>query len=240
MKIRNLRLYFERYFNDKVTDSIGVSNDVIYKNIVNNKQLDSLVGDLVSFALNPAVQVFYELIQNGHDANADRVAFFIAEDYFIVINNGSSIRSDFPDQNNLLPKGQIISFLSKGLGEKYGDPDSIGKHGQGSKLLNFFLTPFSDGNGENIERNTDEKLKDEIINKLNGPIIFSWDILKQLEGLLSSDFTDLQCSEDFLPSDPLFFKVVLSYYPAFPGEVRSVKGKQGREIFTRADRKSVV
>jgi hypothetical protein len=234
MKIRNLRLYFAKYFGKDLSSEIGNENDLLYGKLVNSN-LQARVGDLVSFAVNPTMQVFYEMVQNAHDAEATRISFYYSKEYFIVVNNGNPLNTDLPNENGESPSGQLVSFLAKGFGEKFGNTNLIGKHGIGSKLLYFLLTPRSNATESGIETKTADKLIDTIIHQLKGPIVFSWKGLNKLEEFLFSPFSSVKPSDSFSTDDPQLFKVVYSYYPAFPGESKLTRSNTLEELFNEAD-----
>ena len=221
MNIRNTRVYINEITGGQPIGKIGTPSDPLYQKVIKAQSLEAHVGPLTKFAINSGVQLFYELLQNAQDAQADRLFFFLSERYLIVVNNGKPLQTNFNARSEEIPKGELFSFIS--AGDKYGEEGSIGKFGQGSKLLYNMIIPHREGN--DLERATEDKLIRAIIQEKKGPIIYSWSSLSQLEILFNSKPNEIDTSESCNNEHPLFFKILYAYHPVYPGE--EVVDKEG-------------
>ncbi|KAA3641001.1 MAG: hypothetical protein DWQ02_01170 [Bacteroidetes bacterium] len=214
MKIRDLVKYVEIISGDpNWRGKIGIEGDPFYSKLFGEDfNLEYYVGHISDFAENSNEQIFYELIQNASDAGAS--SFFVGfdEENFVVLNNGEPFISDGEKAKN--SKSRLRSFLTKNKGPKAGESDSIGKHGQGSKLLYDLIIPVASSVSEG-STNKEDLLQKAIISKKKGPILYSWDNVP-LQRFLNWNF------ESFVPEDhndtsiPLLTKLIYSYFPAYP------------------------
>lgn len=95
---------------------------------------------------------------------------------------------------------------------KLNDDDKLGKYGQGSKLLYTLLADI------NHNVNTEELLKDAIINNKKGPYLVSWHNMSQLDAWLINDDEWIPAQADDVENHILFAKILMSYYPIAPGQ----------------------
>lgn len=235
MKIRNLQEYINHLTENKPIQVLGASNDPLLTKLAGEiENLSSYIGPITKHATNTGAQIFYEFLQNADDEGAKEAFFYFDEYNFVVINNGIPFNTDIIGTGNsegTQRKGQLKSFLAKQKGNKYGDKSSIGRYGQGSKLLYDLLIPVHK-NGENIIENDKENaLIKEIIDELKGPIIFSWKHFSDLERLFgwrNDSFSLESCADDNVP---LLTKIVFTFYPAGLSECANTIKKNDAELF---------
>ena len=135
MKVRDLRQYVEAICGTSSLSNLGKNNDALLITMHAAKsKVDSVIKSSATFASNAQEQLFYEFVQNAFDANADTLLFNANEEYLVILNNGDPFISTKDALNNEIP-GELYSFLSKGKSDKEGNADTLGRHGQGSKLL---------------------------------------------------------------------------------------------------------
>ncbi len=223
MIVKDLQKYVKALTGDKITDILGSMSDPLLSFLVgNNANIEQYVGTITKFAKNTGTQIFYEFLQNADDAKASQAFFFFEENHFVVINNGLPFFTDTPDNKR---KGQLFSFLGKEKNDKYGDADSIGKYGQGSKLLYDLLLPNQEGSDIAFK---EESLIKTIVDETKGVILFSWDGLNQWEKFKNAEITDFQFNGE--PSDDtksILTKIIYTYYPATLGEQKqTLKGEK--------------
>lgn len=229
MKIRDLNEYIQFLTGNKSIDELGGSRDPLFQVISIHDQLKQHVAQITAFANDKSTQVFYELLINADDANANQIAFFIGNDYLIVFNNGDPFYTDILTEGSLR-KGQLKAFI-KG-GDKFDDDTKIGKFGKGSKLIYDLMISYQDETSDQIEDKTGTKLIESIIEQFKGPILFSWNKLAHLESL----FNQINPTFEFIRGDdrekaPIFCKIIFSYYPALPGERINTFNQGERDLF---------
>ena len=218
MKVRDLRQYIKAISKGKETLELVGSNQEYFLNMMSGQgqKVDALITSAASFANNAKEQLFYEFVQNAFDANADTLLFYANEDFLIVLNNGEPFFTDldiFDLPEGEEPRdGQLYNFLAKGKSLKLNDDEKLGKYGQGSKLLYTLLADIN----HNI--NTEELLKDAIINKKKGPYLVSWHNMSQLDAWLINDDEWIPAQADDVENNILFAKILMSYYPIAPGQ----------------------
>jgi hypothetical protein len=149
-------------------------------------------------------QAIYEFLQNAADSNSSNCAVIYDEDYFMVINNG--LPFTVKDVEAILNSFQG----TKADKSQKQNCDKIGRYGIGFKLVHR-LVGKSDG-------------AKELIENLDGPVIFSWFDKKQF-----NDFTNEPIGQTFSydeeltkENSPWLFKISLTCFPTMPNE--SVKG----------------
>jgi len=230
MIVRNLEQYLTSYISQLPT-TLGSAEDPWLKEIAGSEtNIKQLVGMISSFAIKTNAQILYELLQNADDADADRVCFAFDDEHFLVINNGKPFYTDTPKGNKR--KGQLKQFLSKNNSEKYDDPGSIGKYGQGAKLIYDLLIPLEVADSEQVAT-TEKALQDAIITELKAPLLFSWSELNQWEVLKNwYSNTHISFTGDCNGNFPLLTKPVFSYYPAALGECRDTDSGNNRVLFS--------
>jgi hypothetical protein len=178
--------------------------------------LTNHVENISSFAGSSTRQLFYELLQNANDVKATHFGVGYDDSSILIVNNGAPFR--------LLPSGEdakkddLRAFLAKGKGTKYDDKETIGKYGQGSKLLYNLLTDRSD-------RNQQEALGQAIIEEYKGIILFSWSSSIQRQALMTYyEGQSIGFKSDVYNSDfPILLKIVLTYFPVLPGKDYEIK-----------------
>jgi hypothetical protein len=149
-------------------------------------------------------QAIYEFLQNAADSNSSNCAVIYDEDYFMVINNG--IPFTVKDVEAILNSFQG----TKADKSQKQNCDKIGRYGIGFKLVHR-LVGKSDG-------------AKELIENLDGPVIFSWFDKKQFNEFTNS-YTGQKYSHDSELTDnksPWLFKISLTCFPTMPNEI--VKG----------------
>lgn len=217
MKVRDLRQYIRTISNGKETLDLLGSDSEYFMEIMSGRgeQVDALITSAASFANNAKEQLFYEFVQNAYDANADSLFFYANENYLIVLNNGDPFYTDmdiFEKKGEDIRDGQLYNFLAKGKSLKLKRKEKLGKYGQGSKLLYTLLADI-DHNTE-----TEELLKDVIINQKKGPYLISWYNMSQLDALLINKDEWIPAQADDVENNILFAKILMSYYPIAPGQ----------------------
>lgn len=145
-------------------------------------------------------QAVYEFLQNAVDAGGTKFLMFYkrneesGSDYLLVMNNGE-----------MFSPASIRSILNIGSSTKANSSDKIGQFGIGFKLAHRLV-------------GKDDAL-DELVNNLNGPILYSW---KNGEVLNFSDNVDIQdlkyevdIDENIIieNDDPWLFKILLTTFP---------------------------
>ncbi len=230
MKVRDLEQYLKSYITQLPT-MLGSAEDMWLKEIAGSEtKIKQLVGMISSFAIKTNAQILYELLQNADDANAERVCIAFDDDHFLVINNGKPFYTDTSKDNKR--KGQLKQFLSKNNSEKFDDPGSIGKYGQGSKLIYDLLIPLEIEDNEQVDT-TEKALQDAIITELKAPILFSWSELSHWEALKNWNIkTPVSYKGDCNSNLPLLTKPVFTYYPATLKERRDTDSGNDMELFS--------
>ena len=218
MKIRDLRQYIKSISKGNETLNLVGSNNEYFLNMMSGhgQKVDALITSAASFANNAKEQLFYEFVQNAYDANADTLLFYANEKFLIVLNNGEPFFTDldiFDLPNGKEPRdGQLYNFLAKGKSLKLNDDEKMGKYGQGSKLLYTLLADINN----NI--NTEELLKNAIINNKKGPYLVSWNDMSQLDAWLINNDEWIPAQADDVENYILFAKILMSYYPIAAGQ----------------------
>lgn len=218
MKVRDLRQYIKAISKGNETLELVGSNREYFLNMMSGQgqKVDALITGAASFANNAKEQLFYEFVQNAYDASADTLLFYANEDFLIVLNNGEPFFTDldiFDLPEGEEPRdGQLYNFLAKGKSLKLNDDEKLGKYGQGSKLLYTLLADI------NHNVNTEELLKDAIINNKKGPYLVSWHNMSQLDAWLINDDEWIPAQADDVENNILFAKILMSYYPIAPGQ----------------------
>lgn len=217
MTIRDINQYIEHLCGEVALDKLRTNKEPLLQKIYGQHfekdQVQSVISDAASFASNAEEQLFYEFVQNAYDANAKSLYFFANEKYLVVLNNGKPFYTDFDifEENGMRPRdGQLYSFLAKGKSSKWNDSNTLGKYGQGSKLLYTLLTDVSEGRGN------EDLLIDAIYNNYKGPYLISWSNSTQLANLLLKQPEWIPAKGDDYENNILFVKILMSYYPITP------------------------
>lgn len=161
-------------------------------------------------------QAIYEFIQNAVDCGSTHFWIYYDEENFIAINNGHPFK-----QNEIASILNIAQSDKRSLSNKERC-DKIGRFGIGFKLVHR-LVGENDGTSEltSLENGT-----------YKGPVIFSWSHYDQLNKFVATNEKTKQVRFD--PENPTtyneapwLFKILLTNFPAAPGElVRDLKYRQ--------------
>lgn len=225
MKIRDMQAYVKRLIGDSpIPGQLGISSDAVYTKL-GKGQIEQYVRKIYDFAEEPVKQVFYELIQNASDAEATNICFFYDKTQFLIINNGNPFESDLEEKG-----GRLKSFLTKNDNYKFNDDGSLGEHGQGSKLLYDLLLPIQ---YDNIQRE-DELLQTEILDKMGGLILASWN-QNLLQDLLYWDNNNFQFEAYNSTEALLITKTIYTYYPSSIDEEIINKGGEKVKLFPKQE-----
>lgn len=225
MKVRNLQSYIRFLTGGNDVSQLGNQDDQLLKSLAGIvDSLNQYVGTTTNFATDSALQIFYEFMQNADDAGGSRMGFFFDEKNFIAINDGLPFYTD--DYNDIRRKGQLKSFLQRQRGDKFDDKESIGRYGQGSKLMYDLLTS-QQSKDQSLSNSRELALQKALLNDCSGPILFSWSAFKHLEHLVSAHSTPEYTGGCSDASNPLLTKIIYTYYPASLGQ--SVKDYFGNE-----------
>jgi len=218
MNVRSLKQYIQKLIGSPSDiNTLGNSREPFFV-LMNGKGTQSQVKQWVkgsaSFASNAEEQLFYEFVQNAFDASADSLMFFANRKYLVVLNNGKPFYTDGDifDDDAEVREGQLYNFLAKGKSLKSEDETSMGKYGQGSKLLYTLITDESDG------KSSEDLLEEAIYDGHKGPYLISWANKHQLNELLNNTDGWQSSTYDDIEENILFSKILMSYYPVAPGE----------------------
>lgn len=233
MKVKDLEQY-KQIITEQVTSEyeLGSNDEPLFSRLVGEgTPLSYYIGNISNFAEHSNTQLFYELLQNASDAQADTCYITFNDDYFLVINNGKPFiadgRTDQP--------GRLRSFLTKNKGVKSESSEAIGEHGQGSKLLYDLLLP-AHAEGVDFLKKAD-RLNIHLKQKLDGLILFSWNHLPRLLELMDWEDDNLSSGDCLAEDIPLLTKTILTYYPGRIGERRVVNGEE-RTLFSKEEAKA--
>lgn len=159
-------------------------------------------------------QAIYEITQNAADCGATDLRLWYDEAYFLACNDGEAFYAR--DVKSILD-----TFGSeKALRQHAAQEGMIGQYGVGFKLFHRLV-----GRESGLE---------ELLDHHAGPMIFSWSTREQLDRFLgearepwSVDATEGQA--------PWLFKILLTCFPAAPGEVVKDIGFGDVVAFTHAE-----
>jgi len=207
MRIKNIK-EFRTYWKNKENfvgfdeNFIGTTHDGTngFYRIVNGTVHD-IKADLTPKLQNAQdEQAIYEFLQNAADSNSADCAIIYDEDYFMVLNNGEpfSIKDVEAILNSF--QGTKADKLQKENCEK------IGRYGIGFKLVHR-LVGKSDG-------------AKELIENLNGPVIFSWFKENQIKNLFDYQDDHNLSVDNQIDGDESswLFKIALTCFPTMPKE----------------------
>ena len=210
--IKNFRWHYKtqvRRRNDRNTNTnfVGVYHDVGDKRT--NGYFELTHGDKKIHKFLPSIlkiaedgQAIYEFIQNAVDCNSSQFFIFYNDKYFLAVNNGQPFNHK-----------DVLSILNIADTTKDESCENIGRFGIGFKLVHRLV-----GKDEGIK---------ELVEDYKGPVIYSWNNIKELKMLLaSSKYDDFRVFPDFVknPTDmdnsktPWLFKIIATNFPAEPGE----------------------
>lgn len=215
MQVRNLNEFIESFIG-KEWDSNNRYDLWVEKLFGGGKDMQQHISHITKFATGTGTQIFYEFLQNADDAKAESVYFFVSEGNLLVLNTGNPF---FTDKSSTNLRADLYAFLNKG--NKFNNPDTHGKYGQGAKLLYNLLLP--------IDSPIETGLWEVIGEQQKGPIIFSWqnpydfEKLRYLTDIKQLNFTG-DCNDGNIP---LLTKIVNTCYPASLGEILN-----GKALFT--------
>ncbi|GJM33168.1 MAG: hypothetical protein DHS20C18_21690 [Saprospiraceae bacterium] len=232
MIVKDINAYIRFLTGKEPTQQLGSqkTDPLLAKLIGDGQQFEDYIRDLYDFAINPDIQVFFEMLQNANDEEADNIFFFFSEDSLLIINNG------YPFETNGGEKRQLRHFLAKGQGRKSNDLEATGEKGRGSKLL-FNLLLNEKVNEDEIIEDSGKQLWKALIEDLKGPILFSWGSRDQIEKFrFINSVENINFSGDYESSNiPLLAKLVYSYYPAFLNQKMLTNSDVQRNIFSEQE-----
>jgi hypothetical protein len=234
MKIRNLYEYVTLLTSESNSFELGSEKDTLLKKLYGEGTNNlSFIKQLTAFAKNIHEQVFYEFLQNASDAGGDSFYVFYDQCNLLLMNNGKPFQTNSRLDAKGEP-GQLHSFLCKKPSDKLERKGYIGKNGQGSKLIYEFLSDLDTGQTDDVSKRSDVMFR-AMTEDLKAPILFSWAKWNNLEGLLTMDFNNPKLASCKETDEPLLTKLLYSYFPAMPGEVRTVAGKGEVTLFTQEE-----
>jgi hypothetical protein len=231
MQIKNMRLFRQQYKKALQNNTYDENYVGAYSNEHDKFGYFSLIhggakggefnhdfGNFLQAFLEMASdgQAVYEFLQNAVDVQSSQ--FFIRwgqlqgydDNYVLVMNNGRP----FSEKD-------IKSILNIGMSTKAyvnkGEQHTIGKFGIGFKLAHRLV---GESNGLN-----------ELVNKYQGPILFSWhnNEWKTLAG--DEPLTLLPLGDPAQDESPWFFKILMTCFPCLPGETVLDVDMNQRELF---------
>ncbi|MBX2980489.1 MAG: AAA family ATPase [Flavobacteriales bacterium] len=143
-------------------------------------------------------QAIYEITQNAADCGATDLRLWYDDKQFLALNDGDAF--DVRDVKSILD-----TFGSeKALGQRPGKEGMIGQYGVGFKLFHRLV-----GKESGLE---------ELLDQQAGPMIFSWNSAAQLDAFLQDGPGTWELA-DVDTDAPWLFKILLTCFPAAPGEV---------------------
>jgi hypothetical protein len=212
MDIYDLEEYRLRRTENKPHNDLDDEDNAFLKAIRGDGgPIKAYIEEIAGIASIPYLQVFFELLQNAHDAGADTLYLYFVDNYFLIVNNGDRF-STFASKGKI---DALWAFINKNKSSKYGNLNSIGEKGIGSKLL-YSLLPTTSGN-----KKLSERIADELIKENNSIILYSWCKRQQYTDLI--DFSNNSFSKTNNEIAPILAKFIHTYYPAMPNE-KDAKG----------------
>jgi hypothetical protein len=156
-------------------------------------------------------QAIYEITQNAADCGATDLRLWYNDEQFLAFNDGEAFTP-----------GDVKSILDtfgseKALRQRPDREGMIGQYGVGFKLFHRLV-----GRESGLE---------ELLDQCAGPMIFSWSSPAQLEAFLQeapSSWEPVGKEQDA----PWLFKILLTCFPAAPGEMVRDIHYQARVAFT--------
>lgn len=169
-------------------------------------------------------QAIYEFIQNAVDCGSSQFFIFYNDKYFLAVNNGKPFNHK-----------DVLSILNIADTTKDYNCENIGRFGVGFKLVHRLV-----GKDEGIK---------ELVEDNKGPVIFSWNNIKELKLLLaSSKYDNFRLFPDFVKNPmtlddsktPWLFKIIATCFPTEPGEkVRDVNYEE-KVLFPYSELKEII
>lgn len=207
MRIKNIK-EFRTYWKNK-ENFVGFDENFIgtthkdtngFYRIVNGTVHD-IKADLTPKLQNAQdEQAIYEFLQNAADSNSADCAIIYDEDYFMVLNNGEPFT--IKDVEAILNSFQG----TKADKSQKENCEKIGRYGIGFKLVHR-LVGKSDG-------------AKELIENLNGPVVFSWFKENQIKNLFDYQADQKLSVDNQIDDDESswLFKIALTCFPTMPKE----------------------
>jgi phosphopantetheine adenylyltransferase len=191
------------------------------------------VKNISGFAGSSMRQLFYEMLQNANDEGATTFNVWFDDSKLLILNNGKPFELN-PLGTDRKKKDDLRAFLEKEKSPKYGDQNTIGEFGLGSKLLYNLLT-------DEGEWNQQEALGQAILNDYKGLILFSWSDCLHLQGLrtLNVEKPLNKTSRIYGNDTPILTKIIFTYFPVLPGEQYTVN-KEKKVLFTAQELKHFI
>lgn len=226
MKIFDLKEYREKRVNHQEDGFLEKDYKVLLEKVQGAAgSLDGYLLKLSNIASVAHLQVFYELLQNAQDAGASSLYVYMKNGYFMAINNGEKFGTTRDENNN----DNLWSFLCTNKGMKVNTPEAIGKFGIGSKLLYTLLTDAQS------DEESFEKIKNELVNKNNSVILFSWDDNQHLQNLANWNINKFIPQKDDGSGYPIFAKLIYSFMPVCPEETKTASTGNLIDLFPKTE-----
>lgn len=196
---RNTQGYDMPNWDENFIGSSHEENSGFYKMV--NGIVNNIKADLTPKLQNAQdEQAIYEFLQNAADSKSTECAVIYDEQFFMVLNNGSTF-----SEKDL--KALLNSFQgTKADKTKPENCEKIGRYGIGFKLA-YRLMGKSDG-------------AEELLRDLAGPIVFSWHTNNQFNELLDYQTNKKVEASHAIDKEtaPWLLKIILACFPTFPNE----------------------
>ncbi len=212
---RNTQGYDMPNWDENFIGSIHGEKSGFYKMV--NGIVHNIKADLTPKLQNAQdEQAIYEFLQNAADSRSSECAVIYDEDFFMVLNNGTTF-----SEKDL--KALLNSFQgTKSDKTKPENCEKIGRYGIGFKLA-YRLMGKSDG-------------AEELLRDLAGPIIFSWYNHQQFNDLLEYKNGSIKTADDInAVTEPWLLKIILACFPTFPNEEVKDLDYQSKVLFPQED-----
>ncbi|MFC2084010.1 DarT ssDNA thymidine ADP-ribosyltransferase family protein [Bacteroidota bacterium] len=169
-------------------------------------------------------QAIYELLQNAFDSNSNKFALFTSTNTLLAFNNGEQFSFE-----------GIRSILNIGQSTKESKTN-IGKYGVGFKIVHRLIGD-TDGLSE--------------LNRLSGPILFSWSKYSDLQDLINLNSLDEISQENpdfnkigdhYICEDslPWLFKILITNFPCAPKDrIYDLDYNTREDVFSQDDLKAL-
>ncbi|GAB3840243.1 sacsin N-terminal ATP-binding-like domain-containing protein [Hymenobacter jeollabukensis] len=158
----------------------------------NKRKIENLLTGTIDMADDS--QGIYEFIQNAADCDATHFYLFFNEQYFLAINNGFAFTN-----------GGVDAILNSAqTSDDKEDTSKIGRYGIGFKLVHRLV-----GKGNGIT---------ELLKEYAGPVIYSWSQPADFSQFVGDQALSAEAVGAAEAASPWLFKILLTCFPAMPGE----------------------
>ena len=176
------------------------------------KAIEGKLRGVLEMAQND--QAIYEITQNAADCKSTELVLWYTDEYLLAYNNGEQFST--ADVRSILD-----TFASeKADRERPENEGMIGQYGVGFKLFHRLV-----GRESGLE---------ELLDDYSGPMVFSWSAVEQLNAFLAGN-EDPWVRAALDADAPWFFKILLTCFPAAPGETVRDMDHAERVPFTREE-----